>query len=129
MSKATLRRFNVRYADDNQVLLEVDTAILTPELATEINSFWGSDKLRLAEQGGDIVQTVVRLFGARAIFSMQADGGADFSEGAEGSSEFWTKRVLELQVEGWPDFERLGIRIVQAYVTAADYFDVALEAL
>jgi Protein of unknown function (DUF2528) len=129
MSKATLRRFNVRYADDNQVLLEVDTAILTPELATEINSFWGSDKLRLAEQGGDIVQTVVRLFGARAIFSMQADGGADFSEGAEGSSEFWTERVLELQVEGWPDLEHLGIRIVQAYVTAADYFDVALEAL
>jgi hypothetical protein len=124
-----LRRFKVRYADDNEVVLEVDMSILTPELAAEINGFWGSDKLRLAEQGGDVVQTVVRLFGARVFFHLQAEGGVDFSEGAEGSSEFWTKRVLELQVEGWPDFEHLGIRIVQAYVTAADYFDVTLEAL
>lgn len=126
---SSLRRFNVRYADDNEVLLEVDMAILTPELATEINNFWGSNLLRLEEQNGDIVQTVVRLFGARAILHIQADGGVDFSEGAADSSEFWTKQVLEAEHEGWPDPEHLGMWIVQAYVTAADYFDVSLEAL
>ena len=72
---STLKRFWVRLGED-EVLLEVDMSILTPELAAEINGFWNGAEARLRDQGGEVVQTVVRLFGARAIFCMQADGGA-----------------------------------------------------
>lgn len=121
-----LHRFRVRHADDNEVLLEVDPAILTPEMATEINTFWGGAARRLADQHGDVVQTVVRMFGARAIFYMQADRGADLVETDQRGGEQWTKLILESEAEGWPSFEQLGIRIVSAYVEACDYDGVEL---
>jgi hypothetical protein len=123
------RRYMIRDTDVNIVLLEIDHAMLTPELAAEINDFWSGASERLSDQAGDVVQTVIRLFGANAIVHMQREGGVDFSEGSADRSEAWTRDVVAAQVEGWPEVEHLGIRIVEAYVTAPDYFGVTLEAL
>lgn len=124
-----IRRCLIRHADDNEVLLEVDLSVFTPELATEINNFWGGAESRLFAQDGDVVQTAIRLFGARAMLQLQREGGVDFEEGSPDSADFWTQHVLEQEHEGWPDLSHLGIRIVQAYVSAPDYFDVHMEAL
>lgn len=122
------QRYWVRFPETHEVLLEVDPAILTNAIAADINSFWGGAALRLADQDGDPVKTAVRLFGSRAIFHMQADGGAAFEESNKWGAESWTKLVLELEGEGWPGYEELGIRIVSAYVESCDYFDVTLQA-
>lgn len=118
-----IKRYKVT-SDDHEVVLQVDTSVLTPEMAGHINTFLGGHALRLADQKGNVVETAVRLFGARAIFHALADGGADFSSGDDG---WWlTKHVLEQEVEGWPDFENLGIVIVEASVYAVDYYGVTL---
>lgn len=119
---STIKRYQVT-SDDHEVVLQVDTSVLTPEMAGHINTFLGGHALRLAEQKGNVVETAVRLFGARAIFHALAYGGADFSSGDDG---WLTKHVLEQEAEGWPDFENLGIVIVEASVYAVDYYGVTL---
>ena len=122
-----LLKFKVAAADgsDDEVFLEVNPSVLTDELATEINTFWGAAAARLEEQDGNVLQTVVRLFGAQAISYMRADGGASFGDD-EADGEKWTRRVLELDAEGWPEYEQLGIRVLHAYVEGISYWDVEL---
>lgn len=123
---SNIRKFKIS-ADENNVVLAVDMAVLTQELAAEINNFWGSPSARLAEQDGDVVLTVVRLFGSEAIGSLLEEGGAQFGESSAAMSKYWTEKVLELQGEGWPSAEGLGIRIVEAYVDVPDFFSCEME--
>lgn len=110
--------------DDAQVRLQVDFDVLTPELAAEINGFWSGADLRLREEGGDVLRTVVRMFGELAIRHISEDGGASFGPTDD---IFWTKKVLK-HYEGWPDAEGLGILITAADVPVVGYYDVTLEA-
>ncbi|MGE3348162.1 MAG: DUF2528 family protein [Ramlibacter sp.] len=125
------RRFVIRYADDNEVTLEVDPAVLTLEMAAEINNFHGPimAELRLADQNGDLLATVARMFGACALFCMAADGGAQIEEGEAEAAALYVNNTLVQEHEGWPTYEELGIRIVSAYVAAPNYHDVTLEAV
>jgi hypothetical protein len=123
---STTKKFIVSFNDDNQVTLEVNTEKLTPALATEINKFWGSDSLRLSEQHNDVVEVVVRLFGAAAIRVLMESGGI-FHLSQPKANEYWTRKVLEEQQEGWPEFESLGILIVDAEISCIEYFGVTLE--
>lgn len=123
---STTKKFRVSFGDDNCVTLAVNTEKLTPALATEINKFWSSDQLRLAEQHGDVVEAVVRLFGAAAISLLMESGGV-FHLSQPKAEEYWTRKVLEDQYEGWPDFESLGICIVDADISCVEYFGVTLE--
>lgn len=111
--------------EDAQVTLQVDLDILTPALATEINQFWSDADWRLLEEDGDVVRTVVRMFGHRAIVYLMGIGGAEIS--CKGGDGYWTRSVLTSVGEGWPSFEELGIVIVEASVPMCGYDDVKLE--
>jgi hypothetical protein len=126
MSASVIKNFKITYGEE-EVVLAVDMAVLTPELATEINNFWGNSSNRLDEQDGDVVLTAVRLFGSAAIRHMLAEGGAGFGLHNAKFSSFWTAKVLELQCEGWPSAEGLGIRIVEACVDVPDFFSCEME--
>jgi hypothetical protein len=114
--------------EDSGVTLRVDHDILTPEVATEINTFWSGADGRLADENGNVVRTVVRMFGAAAIRFFMDDGGARFGPRSEDDRHF-TAQVLDAQIEGWPDLDSLGILILTAEVSAVDYDDVTLEAV
>ena len=119
---STIKRYVVT-SDDNEVVLQVDTSVLTPEMAGHINTFLGGHKYRLAEQKGNVVETAVRLFGARAIFHGMAYGGVDFAS----DGDWFTEHVLKEEAEGWPDLASLGIVIVEASIYAVDYYGVSLR--
>jgi len=115
--------------NEAEVVLAVDRTVLTPELATEINNFLSSASERLNEQDGDVVLTVVRMFGSVAIAHMLSEGPAHFGMNRADQSKYWTEKVLELEYEGWPTAEGLGIRIIEACVDIPDYFSVEMEEL
>lgn len=112
--------------DDAEVRLQVDLDVLTPALATEINSFWSGAKDRLDAENGDVVRAVTRLFGTLAIQYFIREGGV----GATASDEVarvWTALVIKDQGEGWPGPDELGILITAAYVNVVDFDDVELD--
>ena len=111
--------------EDAQVTLQVDLDILTPALATEINQFWSDADWRLRQEDGDVVRTVVRMFGRKAIAYLMGIGGAEISNKA--GDDFWTRTVLSDDDEGWPASKNLGILIVEASVDMCDYGDMELE--
>lgn len=111
--------------EDAQVTLQVDLNILTPALATEINQFWSDDDWRLRKEDGDVVRTVVRMFGRKAIAYLMGIGGAEISN--KTGDDFWTRSVLSDDDEGWPECKDLGILIIEASVDMCDYDDVELE--
>lgn len=123
MSSIATYRVVATWFNDAEVTLQVDHSVLTKELANLINEFWGGDEDRLAQENGDVVRAVVRLFGTRAISFFMADGGAGLSV----ESRYWTEKVIQAQHEGWPDCSGLGILIVAASVDSVDYDDVTLE--
>lgn len=124
---SNIQKFKV-YDGDAEVVLAVDRAVLTPELATLINDFWGEASSRLNAQDGDVVLTVVRLFGSVTIAHMLSES-AHFGMNNSNMSTYWTKRVLELEHEGWPNAEGLGIRIIEACVDVPDFLSVEIEEL
>ncbi len=94
-----------------EIEVEVDLSLLTPEIAAEINSFWGDDDDRLYQCDGDVIATVARLFAARALKEIAADGGSFFtSDGLEAAH--YTREILKQ--EGWPGGDWKGLRIVSA---------------
>lgn len=127
MSKFANYRVVAAWFEDADVTLRVDHELLTPELATQINTFWSGDDSRLAEENEDVVRAVIRLFGVCAIhFLMSDEGGMGFQTDTD---PHWTKEVLKAQHEGWPAFEALGILITSASVSSVGYGDVSLELL
>lgn len=125
---ATIKRFVVRFGDDDEVCLEVDTTVLTEALATEINTFYGNAESRLWHEGGDVVRVVVRMFGANVLQFMSSEGWADVHEEHSDLRALLMKDVLEWLHEGWPDAEGLGISIVEAFVEAPAFDTVSMEA-
>jgi len=124
---SNLQRFVARYADDNELVLEVDSTVLTVELASEINDFLSNAKWRLAAQAGNVVETAIRMFASAAFSYMQAEGGSEFDEWETERATAWGKGVIESQGEGWPAYESLGIRLVRAYVVSACYDEVSID--
>ena len=128
MSK--IKSFQITHDDDyHQVILQVDTTVLTPELAHEINSFWGGSKDRLALQCGNVVEAVVRLFGSACFVRLLQDGGAEFASDNKDAQRAITQRVIDLEVEGWPDVDSLGILIASADVYSPEFNSVTLVEL
>lgn len=125
-----LRRFVIRFADDNEIVLDVDPAVLTLDVAAEVNNFQGPRiaQARLDDQKGDLLATVARRFGAAAMFCMAGNGGVLIDEAETEAAAQYVKNTLQQEYEGWPMHEQLGIRIVSAYVNAPSYDDVTVEA-
>ena len=128
MSTPATYTVSADWFSDAQVTLLVDFDVLTPELATEINSFWSGAEDRLHAEDGNVQLAVVRLFGSTAIRYFMADGGASFGWGVPTLDAYWTQKVIDDQGEGWPDAEGLGILIMAAEVSVVDYDGVTLEA-
>ncbi|UCU93981.1 DUF2528 family protein [Hydrogenophaga taeniospiralis] len=125
-----VKNFQVTSDDDfHQVCLRVDTAVLTPEMATQINTFWGGSEDRLDDQGGDVVLAVIRLFGAQCIRHLLEDGGAEFASNDAGQQQRITQGVLNAEGEGWPDLESLGILVTSADVYVPEFNSVTLQEL
>ena len=78
--QSSIKRYVVKDEwKDFEVTLEVNHNRLTPEIATQINEFWGGwDDRLIAESSGDVVKTTIRLFGLRMIHMMLSQGGAFF---------------------------------------------------
>lgn len=127
MSNIKIYTVKASWFNDAEVTLRVDHDVLTPELATEINSFWIEADSRLASEDEDVVKAVVRLFGARAIAVLMEQGGADFGDKRPDINKWWTQKVIDEQYEGWPDAEGLGILIQACGVQSVGFDDVELE--
>jgi hypothetical protein len=121
---------------DYEVTLEVNHALLTVEVATLINQFWSEDHWRLAAENGDVVRTVIRLFGSTMIQMMLSEGGAQFSHTTRAGDHpgpYWTADLHN--EEGWggtqggTPYGFCGIRVIAADVQALSFDDVELEAV
>jgi Protein of unknown function (DUF2528) len=95
--------------------LEIDTAVLSAELATMINNFWHGSKQVLERSGGDIYQAVARR-AARPLFIFLSQGFT--SEGAMDSL---------CDSEGWPPISQLGIKMVDSYLPTFNATDVKID--
>ena len=120
---------------DYEVTLEVNHDQLTEDIATEINGFWYGAEDRLDTESGDVVRTVIRLFGKTMINMMLREGGTNFGINTkncvtgEHPGPLWTRDLHD--EEGWGGSEPgpygwCGIRVVSAYVDAPGYDDVEL---
>lgn len=121
---------------DYEVTLEVNHAVLTVEVATLINQFWSDDHWRLAAENGDVVRTVIRLFGSSMIQIMFSEGGASFSSASRSGDHpapYWTADLHN--EEGWggtqggDPYGFCGIRVIAADVETPGFHDVELEAI
>lgn len=130
---ANVKSYTVSDFNGNKVELVVNLNVLTPQLCTEINDFWGGNKQRLRAESGDVVRTVVRLFGQYAIQYFMSDGGIELTnECSDRFSErnvYCTKEVLLFVHEGLPDFDHLGIVISAASVDVPTFDDLTLEEI
>ncbi|ARB26527.1 uncharacterized protein DUF2528 [Pseudomonas tolaasii NCPPB 2192] len=118
-----------------EVTLEVNHDVLTKETASLINGFWSNAGDRLSAENGDIVRTVIRLFGQTMIYRMLSEGGASFSittkhcMTGDNPGHFWTQDLHN--EEGWGGNEPgpygfCGIRVIAADVDTPSYDDVEL---
>lgn len=126
---SNLKKFKVSDFNDNEVVLEVDLNVLTPQICTEINDFWGGNKPRLQAENGDVVRTVVRLFSQYAIQYFMSDGGVELTGPIGERNVYCTKEVLSFVHEGLPDFDHLGIVIFAASVDVPTFDDLTLEEI
>lgn len=116
-----MTRFRITNHDGFEATIDADLSILTTELATEINTFWGGAEDRLRDQGGDVQKTVVRLFGARVLNEIAAEGGGDIDPHG---SAIYTRQLLD--EEGWPGSDWKGLLMVRAETPTVDYFDFTM---
>lgn len=129
MSNIKTYRITASEFDWAEVILEVNHDVLTPGLATEINTFWSGGEWRLDMADGDPAQAVIQLFGSCAIAHFLSDGGADIVASDQASRERWTKQVIDAQHEGWPDVAGLGILINRVCVNTVGFDDVEMEQM
>lgn len=114
--------------NDAEVTLEVDHDLLTPDLATEINTFWSNADRRLAAEDENVVRAVIRMFGARTISLAMEQGGWDFSNSSPAAGLRTAQEVIDDFGEGWPKAEELGISVIHAAADSVGFDDVELEA-
>lgn len=107
---STIKRYKITQVwGDIEVTVEVDHSILTPELATEINSFWSGAKYRISSSGGDVVMAVVKRISAqlmRALLELDsiphAQNVLDTSEGYPPNGAHGVKLI---DFDGLPEIE------------------------
>lgn len=122
---------------DYEVRLEVNHSILTPERAQLINDFWGGNEDRLDDCGGNVVKTVIKLFGQTAICTFLNDGGACFRPSPEWVGNHQSRALREQ--EGWGgegeggekngEFGWCGIRVLAADVEMPRFDEMDVQEL
>jgi len=99
---------------DISVTLDIDLDVLTPELATMINNFWGDAEYVLSAADGYVIEAVARR--AASVFINAAFEGCSNEEAQTSLDES----------EGWPPAGESGIRLVAFDIpdTCADQLDL-----
>src|SRR5690348_7989298 len=108
------KRYKLSCGMDMTLTLDIDTDVMTPELAQEVNSFWSGAEEVLDASDGDITQAVARR-AASYLWSELQDG--------------WRPQYVTEQLakaEGWPP--QHGITIVDYEIPDMDpvYLEVEL---
>lgn len=126
-----IKKYRVTDDAENYVELQVDTDVLTPELATEINKFWGDAESRLDEENGDVIAVVARLFGVMALRFFQREDVVSMSPPLhQDTKHYWSNRVIDSSMEGWPSTSlELGIQILDALVLPLEFDTVRLSEI
>lgn len=117
-------KFEWDEADDMSVVISVDTDVLKPELAHEINKFMSGHTSRLKECNDDIYWVVAQLFASYFMRWALENGGVYCCDHDRRGPEF-IRHVLEWVGEGWPSVEQCGLTIVSAYVNAPDFSNLS----
>ena len=128
MSNIKTYTVKASWFNDAEVTLSVDHDLLTPDLASEINTFWSNWDSRLAAEDENVVRAVIRMFGARAISLAMEQGGWDFSNQSHAIGLRTAQDVIDSYGEGWPCAEELGISVIHAAAESVGFDDVELEA-
>lgn len=109
------RRFQLSYGFDLSITLDIDTDVMTPELAKEVNAFWISADEILEVSDGDAVQAVARRAADPLLRSLQDGRYQEYALEELGKSE------------GWP--EKHGITIVDYEIPCTDSVTWDVEEL
>ena len=116
------RTFNFAWADqeDIQVSIQVDTDVLTVDVAHEINNFITAPDSRLIECDGDIYRVVAQMFASYLMRWALSNGGA-YCNKDDPRGQVFLNNVLEWLREGWPDADKCGLTIVNCFVFTPDF--------
>jgi len=86
------RRFELSSGIDLTITLDIDTDVMTPELAKEINSFWaGADDVLDASEG-DVIQAVARRAAGPLLATLLDDWIPQYALDELGKSEGWPEK-------------------------------------
>lgn len=100
-------RFELKVDQDDiflELVFQVDDEKFTEAVATEINSFWMNEKIRVDACGGDVVKAALKLYAAEC-FALAAFN--NFKNAQWVMDQFdWSK---DKGVEGFPSFQEAGI--------------------
>lgn len=109
------KRYKLESGMDTSITLEIDTAVMTEELSTEVNEFWSGAEDVLDASGGDVFQAVARRAAGR-LLGYLLDGYNEIAAVSELSEQ-----------EGWPGLDMIGITIIDHEIPdlSSVMFDVA----
>lgn len=94
------KRYKIEAGLDITITLEIDTDVMTAELAEEINEFWNGAKEILAASDGDVFQAVAR----RATYAL-----------VQGLMRGYSDDIVVPMLgneEGWPGADAMGMEIL-----------------
>lgn len=100
------RVFKVDAGYDFSLMLEIDTTIMTTELATEINEFWSGAKDVLKASNGDVIEAVARRATSRIIQYIINGFNVEGALDELGKQEGWPeKHGISITDYDMPDFD------------------------
>ncbi|MDV3143321.1 MAG: DUF2528 family protein [Sweet potato little leaf phytoplasma] len=116
---SNLQRYTLEDFDGYiEIVIEVNTGIMTEEIAHEINGFFYNAETRLRQEKGDIYKAVVRLAAGFAVAMAIREGGWCFGADSEGAAICSKQLRAEEGFGGEADdgnpFGFIGLRIVRA---------------
>ncbi len=116
---SNLQRYTLEDFDGNvEIVFEVNTDIMTEEIAHEVNGFFYNAEARRGRDKGDIRKAVVRLAAGFVVDMALREGGWSFitnSEGAiQASKELRAEEGFGGEADDGNPFGFIGLRIVRA---------------
>jgi hypothetical protein len=88
----SIRRFTIEACEDCSVILDIDLRLMTPETATEVNSFWMSADRVLQLAQGDAVRAVALRAAQRLIHELIAHSRPELALENLSAEEGWPRQ-------------------------------------
>ncbi|MFZ2986605.1 DUF2528 family protein [Ideonella sp.] len=102
----TTKKFQFSLGCENSITVQVDTTVMTPEIATEVNNFWSGAEGVLRASKGDIIQAVARRALSVLVDNVLAGWNLAYCAEELGKQEGWPE-AHGITVIGYefPDFD------------------------